>query len=180
MSRPRSLPVRALIGLADLVIGAFVVGAELVRPLYRPLTEALSRLALVRRLEAAIARMPRFAILALLAVPFLGVEPLKVLGVIWMAEGHLWRGLALLAGAYLVSFVLVERIYHAGRAKLLTIGWLAAAIGFVVRVREAVLAYARDTRAWQAGVAAGRRARAALRRLITRTARPGRRYSPFS
>ncbi|MFE1598791.1 hypothetical protein [Methylobacterium sp. ID0610] len=170
MPQPRSLPLRLLLGLADITVAAFVIGAELARPLYRPLYEALSRLALVRRLEAGIARLPRFAILALLAVPFLGVEPLKVLGVIWMAEGHLWRGLALLGGAYLVSFVLVERIYHAGRDKLLTIRWLAVAIGFSVRIREALLAYARATRAWQTAVAVAGRARALVRRLIARAA----------
>ncbi|ACL56569.1 hypothetical protein [Methylobacterium nodulans] len=170
MPRTRSLPMRALLGLADIAVAAFVIGAELARPLYRPLYDALSRLALVRRLEAGVARLPRYAILALLAVPFLGVEPLKVLGVIWMAEGHLWGGLALLASAYLISFVLVERIYHAGRAKLLTISWLAVAIGFVVQVREALLASVRATRAWQVAVAAARRARAFARRLIARTA----------
>ncbi|WP_238314044.1 hypothetical protein [Methylobacterium crusticola] len=165
------MPVRALLGLADVAVAIFVVSAELARPLYRPLYEALSRLALVRRLEAGISRLPRFAILGLLAVPFFGVEPLKLLGVIWIAEGHLWRGLALLAGAYLGSFLLVERIYHAGRAKLLTIGWLAAAIGFSARVREALLARARATRAWQVAAAAAGRARAFVRRLLARTAR---------
>jgi hypothetical protein len=170
MLQTRSLLVRALLGVADLAVAAFVIGAELVRPLYRPLYEALARLALVRRMEAAVARLPRYAILVLLAVPFLGVEPLKVLGVVWMAEGHLWRGLALLAGAYLVSFVLVERIYHAGRAKLLTIGWFATVIGFAVRVRAALLARVRATRAWQVATASAARIRASVRRLIARTA----------
>ncbi|ACA15143.1 conserved hypothetical protein [Methylobacterium sp. 4-46] len=170
MPPSRSLPLRALIALADVAVAAFVIGIELLRPLYRPLYEALSRLALVRRLEAGVARLPRFAILALLAVPFLGVEPLKLVGVVWIAEGRPGRGLALLAGAYLVSFVLVERIYHAGRAKLLTIGWFAVAIGFAARVRGALLAYARATRAWGMAAATARRVRALLRRLIARAA----------
>ena len=170
MQHLRALLGRILLGVADVVVAAFVIGAELARPLYRPLYDALSRLALVRRIEAAIARLPPYGILVLLAVPFAGVEPLKLLGVIWMAEGHVWPGLALLAGAYLGSFVLVERIYHAGREKLLTIGWFAQAIGFATRIREALLSRLRGLRAWQVAVDTARRARAFVRRLVTRNA----------
>ena len=158
----RPLPVRIARGFADIVIGTFVVAAELVRPLYRPLYEALDRLALMRRFEAAIARLPSYLVLLLLAVPFLGVEPLKILAVLWLAEGRVWPGLALMAGAYLGSFVLVERIYHAGRAKLFEIGWFAAVMGFIIRIREAVLSRVRSLAVVQSALRAVRRVRTRL------------------
>lgn len=140
----RPLAIRIALGLADVIVGAFVVAAELVRPLYRPIYRLIDRLAIMKRFEAAIARLPPYLILLCLAVPFLGVEPLKILAVLWLAEGRVWSGLALMAGAYLGSFLLVERIYHAGRTKLLTIGWFAALMGFIIQIREAVLSRVRD------------------------------------
>lgn len=171
--RRRALPARALLGLANVAVAAFVVGVELARPLYRPLLEALERLALVRRAEAAVAGLPRYAILGLIAIPFLGAEPLKVLGVVWVAEGRPVAGVAMLAFAYGASLVLVERIYAAGRGKLLTIGWLAACIGFAARIRDGVLARARALPAWKAAAAASRRASLLARRLLGRTAGAG-------
>lgn len=150
---------RLLLGLADVVVGAAVLIAEVVRPLYAPLYRALSRLALVHRAEAWIARQAPYVVLGLLAVPFIGVEPLKLLGVIWMAQGRVWSGLALLAAAYLGSFVLVERIYEAGKEKLLTIGWLARIIGFVTHIRTLLLDRLRALPAWQAARAAAARVR---------------------
>jgi len=167
-ARRRSLPLRVLAGLARLAFSASVIAIELARPLYRPLYEALARLAVVRRLEAAVAGLPRHAILTLLAVPFIGVEPLKLLGVVWMAEGHRWSGLAMLVFAYLAGFVLVERIYSAGRDKLLTIAWFAALVGWGVRVRERALDRLRATRAWRAAVEGAARARAVALRLLGR------------
>jgi hypothetical protein len=151
----RRLPTRAILGLANVAIGAFVVGVELARPLFAPLLEALERLPSVRRVEEAIAGMPRHAILGLVAIPFLGAEPLKVLG-------------AVLAFAYGASLVLVERIYAAGREKLLTIAWLAACIRLGTRVRDAVLARCRALPAWGAAAAAARSAGDLARRLLRR------------
>ena len=169
MNRPaRPLPVRIARGFADVVIGSFVVAAELVRPLYRPLYDALERLAFMRRIEAAIGRLPPYVVLVLLAVPFLGVEPLKILAVFWLAEGRLWPGLALMAGAYLGSFVLVERIYHAGRAQLFQIGWFATVMGFVIQIREAVLSRVRELAVVQSALRAVRRARTRLSWLFRR------------
>ena len=164
----RPLPVRIAQGAADVVIGIFVIAAELVRPLYRPLYDLLQRLAVVQRLEAAIARLPPYLVLLLLAVPFLGVEPLKILAVFWLAEGRVWPGLALMAGAYLGSFVLVERIYHAGRAKLFQIGWFAAVMDVIIRIREAVLARVRSLAIVQSALRAARRVRARLSWLFRR------------
>lgn len=148
-------------------VALVVVLDEIVRPLLQPLLRRFAALRLVARTEAAIARMPPYAVLALLAVPFAVAEPLKILALVVMAHGGLASGLVLLAVAYLASFLVVERIYHAGHAALMTIGWFAAIMGFVVRVREAVLGWLRATPLWRrmAGFGAG------LRETVRRQAR---------
>ncbi|WP_246689658.1 hypothetical protein [Methylobacterium sp. WL116] len=126
-----------------------LVVEALARPAYQPLLRRVSQLAILQRLERWVATKPRWLILLILAVPFFGVEPLKVLGLVWIGEGLFLRGLGLLAFAYGASFVLVERIYQAGRDKLRSYRWLARCIDVVVAIRDAVLASLRATRAWR-------------------------------
>ncbi|MCJ2075275.1 hypothetical protein MKK68_06325 [Methylobacterium sp. E-016] len=131
------------------LIAVPLLAESLARPAYRPVLQAISQLTFLKRLERWIATKPRWLILAVIAVPFLGVEPLKVVGLLWIGEGLILRGVGLLAFAYGASFVLVERIYHAGRDKLRTYHWLAVSLDFVTGIRDAVLANLRKTRAWQ-------------------------------
>ena len=173
MQNKRPWPVRVLLAVANVVVAVFVLADEIARPLYRPAYEALVRLRAIQRLEAWVSRLPPYGALLALAVPFVGVEPLKVLGVYWLGTGHLAAGLATLVFAYLAGFVLVERTYQAGRERLLTIRWFAACIRFVSGVRDRVTAVARGTRAYAfaASVAAsardaGRRAAATVRSVL--------------
>jgi hypothetical protein len=176
MNDQRPWPLRVLLAVANVVVAAFVLADEIARPIYRPAYEALVRLRAIRRLEAWVSRLPPYGALLALAVPFVGVEPLKIIGVYWFGTGHFVLGLATLVFAYLAGFVLVERTYHAGREKLLTIGWFAACIGFVAGIRDRVMASVRSTRAYAlaADVAAGARdmagrAAASVRGLLRRT-----------
>jgi hypothetical protein len=57
-----------------------------------------------------------------------------------MAIGMVVSGVVLMALAYLVSFLIVERIYHAGRDKLLTYAWFKWGMDRVVFVRNLLLA----------------------------------------
>jgi hypothetical protein len=155
-----------------------LLAEALARPAYQPLLRAVSRLTILQRLDRWVAAKPRWLILAVLAVPFLGVEPLKVLGLVWIGEGLILRGLGLLGFAYGTSFVLVERIYRAGRDKLRSYHWLAACIDFAVSIRDAALASLRTTRAWQiaeeTGRAAAKSVSASLRWIRAKLQRTGR------
>ena len=73
--------------------------------------------------------------------PFAVAEPLKLLGLLMMAGGRARTGLVVFGFAHLVSFLLVERIYHAGRDKLLTYGWLAWTMALLDRLRRRALGY---------------------------------------
>lgn len=140
--------VRILLAILRGVLTVLIVIDEVARPLYRPLIRWLSSLRIVQRVETAIARLPRLAILALLAVPFAIAEPLKLLGLWMMADGRFRSGLVVFAFAHLVSFLLVERIYHSGRDKLLTYGWLAWSMGLLDRLRRRVLDWIRSSAAY--------------------------------
>src|ERR1019366_4992711 len=65
-----------------------------------------------------------------------------------MTGGHFTTGLVTIAMAYLVSLVVVERIYSAGRTKLATIAWFAKLMDWLTSNRDRFLAWARATRVW--------------------------------
>jgi len=117
-------PIRAIIVLALILDGIF-------RPLYRPVTRAISRITFIQKLETRIARLPRLAILLCLAVPFAIAEPMKIVGLVLIAHGAFKSGVVLTVLAHLSTFLIVERIYHAGKEKLLTYGWLAWIMRYV-------------------------------------------------
>ena len=117
-------PLRAIIVFAMVLDGIF-------RPLYRLVIRALSNLKIIQRLESRIAQLPRLAILLCLAVPFAIAEPMKIIGLVLFAHGAFKSGVVLTIIAHLSTFLIVERIYHAGREKLLTYGWLAWIMRYV-------------------------------------------------
>jgi hypothetical protein len=132
------------------VLTVLVLLDEIARPLYRPLADWIAGLRIVARAEAAIAKLPRLAILVLLAIPFAVAEPLKIVGLVLVGRGQVAAGLALLALAYLASFLVVERIFHAGREKLMSYGWLAWGVILLARIRARLLDWIRGSTAWRA------------------------------
>ncbi len=140
--------MRGLLALLRAVITVFVILDEFLRPLYRPLLRRLADLRIMRRLEESVAALPRPLVLVALAIPFAIAEPLKLFGLLLFARGQFWAGLIVTAFAHLMSFVIVERIYHAGRDKLLSYRWFAWIMGQIVRVRDRVLGWVRATAAY--------------------------------
>lgn len=157
---------RLLLIPLDALIVLLILIDEVARPLYRPLLRWAASLQFFRRLEAWVAARHRFTILILLAVPFAIAEPLKVVALVWIGRGAVASGVVTLALAYLASFVLVERVFSAGRDKLLTIRWFACLLDIVLALRAALFAWARQTAAWRAV----ERVREVVRRFI-RTSR---------
>lgn len=142
------------------IVAVVVVLDELARPVYRPIAAWFGALRLVRRAQAIIATLPPYAVLVVLAVPLVGVEPLKILALIWLGQGRLVAGVILMGIAYAGSFLLVERIYEAGHAQLMKIRWVAVILDAVTRIRQAVIAWARGTAVWAAARAVAARVRA--------------------
>lgn len=144
----KSLPVRLALGIVRAVLTVFIILDEIARPFYGPLVRWFASLRLVHRLEEAVSRLPRPLVLLALAVPFAIAEPLKLVGLVLMARGAFWPGLIVLGLAHLASFLIVERIYEAGRKKLLTYAWFAWIMGLVTRLRDRVLGWVRASAAY--------------------------------
>lgn len=152
--------------LIAVVVLPLLILDEIARPLYGPLLRAIARLRFLKAITALIIRLPPYAILCILAVPFIIAEPLKVVALYWIGTGHFLVGAATLVAAYALSFVLVERIYDAGREKLGTIAWFARALTWVSGYRDALLAWLRTTGAWRMARSALMSARTRIRGLF--------------
>ncbi|QND46937.1 hypothetical protein HB780_14445 [Rhizobium lusitanum] len=121
-----------------LVIAVLVLISEVARPLYRPFVNWFSSLSIVVHFGEFVGSLPRGVILVLFVVPLAIAEPLKIYALFVIARGHVISGLVIIALAYLMSFLLVERLFHAGREKLLTYGWLKWTMDRVETVRNSV------------------------------------------
>jgi hypothetical protein len=143
---------RIFIWLFEAIAAVILLLDAIARPLYRPLLDWIAAREIMHRFVALVAPLPRFAILILFGVPFVIAEPLKVFALYLVARGLVITGVLLLIFSYLVTFLIVERIYEAGRDKLLTYRWFAWAMTQIARVRDILLAIkARITaraRAW--------------------------------
>lgn len=148
----RNRLARLILVPLDLAVGLVILLDELVRPLYRPLIAWFASLRLVARLEAAIGRLPPYGALAALAIPFALVEPLKLLGLLLLARGAFAAGIVTTAIGHLAGFLLVERVYHAGREQLLTIRWFARIMSRIEAIRQAVIGRVKASVAWQRAV----------------------------
>ncbi len=166
-SRPSLLRLIVTIP-AEIVVGSFLILDTLIRPLFAPLMRWLSSLRLIRRLEHAIGSLHPYLILVLLAVPFGIAELTKVLGLYLMGTGHMRLGMTLFIGAYIVSIVVCERIFHAGKRQLLTIPWFATGFGWVMMVKDHLVAWFTRTRVWQMVQTMRQAIRLSMQRMQTR------------
>lgn len=135
-----------------LVIAVLVIISEIARPVYRPLVNWFASLSIVKHFGAFVGSLPRGVILVLFVVPLAIAEPLKIYALVVIARGHVISGFVIIALAYLMSFLLVERLFHAGREKLLTYAWLKWIMdrveivrGWVVEIKESAIM---TMRAW--------------------------------
>ncbi|HEV7324642.1 MAG TPA: hypothetical protein VGN91_06205 [Bosea sp. (in: a-proteobacteria)] len=159
----RKALIKLLLIPLDIVVGLVILLDELVRPLYRPLIAWFASLRLVARCEEAIGRLPPYGALLALAIPFAIVEPLKLLGLLFLARGAFTAGIVTTTIGHLAGFLLVERVYHAGRAQLLTIPWFARIMGWIEAIRQVVIGRIKASAAWQRAVVLVRALRERLR-----------------
>jgi hypothetical protein len=167
-TKRRGLAGNILEIVVELVVGFFVVLDAIVRPLFGPVVRFLSSLRIVHRIEAWIASLNPYVIFVLIAAPFAVAELTKVYAVILMAEEHFRLGMSLFIGAYVVSILVCERIFHAGKDQLLTLGWFKWGYDRVMLVKDAIVGWIVKTQAWQAVSAFRERVKLGWRRLRTR------------
>jgi hypothetical protein len=158
------LPVRAA---ARFILSIFLLLWTLLElllfPLVRPLLDALGRLRLFELLAAGLGRLPPYAALLALAVPFVIIEPFKVFALYWLGLGHLVQGSILFVASHLASLLIVERVYHAAHAPLMRIGWFERLMTWLVALRRLATDWAKSTALWQAATALARSVRTTVR-----------------
>ena len=150
MSNENPSLIRRMLRIAgEIVVAVYVVADSAVSLLFRPVMRFLSGLRIVQRLERGINTLPPYVILVLMAVPFALAEFAKVFALFWMSEGHLHTGMTIFIGAYIVSIFVCERILHAGKAKLMTIGWFAVCYTWIMAFRDRIFDWFRETTVWK-------------------------------
>jgi hypothetical protein len=137
---PDKSPWRWLLWPFSIILAIILLIDDLVRPIYRPILNWIARRRFMERFRDAIEPLPRFTILILFGVPFAIAEPLKVFALYLVARGLVVTGIVLLIFAYLMTFLIVERIYEAGHGKLLTYPWFAWAMKQIKQVRDVIVA----------------------------------------
>ncbi|WP_409188189.1 hypothetical protein [Bradyrhizobium sp. RDM4] len=120
-----------------------------------PISRWLARHFEFKRLRAWIRSLPPYPSLALFSVPVIILEPIKPVAAYLVATGQFLSGVAAFIGCELLKLVLVERLFHLTRDKLMRIPAFAWAYGKFVEVR----AWLQATEAWRGIRALSRAAR---------------------
>ncbi len=109
----------------------FVVDAVTLSIL-KPLLREITTFGFFQRTARWIASLGRYPTLILFLVPYVLLEPIKPFSAYLVAAGHFRTGALILILGEILKIMIVERIFHIGRKKLMTIKAFAWAFNFVV------------------------------------------------
>ena len=130
--------------------------------LIKPLGTWLSKLPIFARIDDLIRSLGPYPTFALFAVPLVVLEPIKPVGLYLIASGKVVDGTALIALGEIAKITIVERIFHAGRDKLMTVPAFAWCYERVMALR----AYLETLAVWQAMLKAVRVIKATGSRML--------------
>lgn len=102
----------------------------------------MAALAYLRRF---IRRLGPYPSLAVLALPLAMIEPMKLVALVVFGAGHWLTGSLVMAGAYALSILFVERLFKLVKPKLLKLPWFAALWRRFVDARQKLLSWLRAT-----------------------------------
>ena len=108
----------------------FIVDA-LALSVLNPLLRRIANLGLFAFIARWIASLSPYATLALFLIPLILLEPVKPLSAYLVASGQLKLGVFVLVVGEILKVTTVERIFHIGREKLLTIKAFALVYHFL-------------------------------------------------
>jgi len=111
----------------------------------RPLTAWLSRKKLFERLRRWATSLGPYQSFALLAVPFVMLEPAKPLGGYLLGTGHFFLGAVVFIAAEVLKLTVVERLFQLNKRKLLSIPAFAWGYGYWRRMMD----FLESTKAWR-------------------------------
>jgi hypothetical protein len=111
----------------------------------RPVAARLSQSPLVALLAARLGKLGAYPTLALFLVPVLVLEPVKPIGLYLMGSGHVMTGVLVITVGEILKVTLVERLFHIGRDKLMSI----RAFAWSYKIVKRVLAFLWSQPGWQ-------------------------------
>ena len=97
--------------------------------LIRPLGTWFSKLPVFRWVGSWVRSLGPYPTLALFAVPLIVLEPVKPVGLYLIASGNVIDGAVLIGVGEIAKITIVERIFHVGRDKLMTIPMAIPGVG---------------------------------------------------
>ncbi len=140
---------RILLSPITLLILIFFLLEDLFLTLLRPIVRVLGQLAPFLAIGRWLRALSPYQALFAFLVPLVLLEPVKVFSLFWIGIGHFVSGALLLIGSYVLSLLIVERMFHVTRDKLLSIGWFAWCFGLVMGVRNWAYARLRSSLVWR-------------------------------
>jgi hypothetical protein len=155
--------------LAQIVVGIWVVVDTVLSPVFRPFARWLSSLRVIQSIERGIAALPAYGVLVLLAAPFAAEEIAKVYAFVLMGGGHFKSGLLLYIGCHVFAILVCERIFQAGKSKLMTIGWFARFITWLSGYKERLIDWFKSTAAFRRAMELKNQLRQRARLVLRRT-----------
>ena len=111
----------------------------------RPISDWIARHFELRRLRGWIRSLPPYPSLALFSVPVILLEPVKFVAAYVAATGNFIMAAFTFAIGELLKLVLIERLFHLTREKLMKIRAFAWIYGHYVQAREWIL----NSEAWR-------------------------------
>ena len=121
MSNPRIRIAKALRPVIIVFAVLYFLIDAIFFSLIKPLGTWLSKLPIFVRMDGLIRSLGPYPTLALFAVPLIVLEPIKPVGLYLIASGKVVDGTVFIAVGEIAKITIVERIFHAGRDKLMTI-----------------------------------------------------------
>ena len=129
--------------------------------LIKPLGTWLAKLPIFDRIGSWVRSLSPYATLVLFIIPFVLLEPIKPVGAYLIASGHVIDGVLLISIGEILKITIVERLFHVGRDKLMSIPAFARAYEYLM----SLLSYLHSLPIWQAMLKRVRVAKRAVRRI---------------
>lgn len=156
---PFRLALRIVIALVAFVY--FFIDAVFAL-LVRPLGRWVSKTALYQLIARWVVSLGPYPTLILFLVPVAMLEPAKPIGFYFMGTGRLVTGAGIIILAEILKVLIVERLFHLSRPKLMLIPAFARGYCFVMQI----VAHLRASRFWQSVEQHFRNAKALLDRVM--------------
>ncbi len=107
--------------LVVVVAALYFVIDGLILAALKPLLKRILHLKLFRSIERRIESLGPYSTLAVFLIPLILLEPVKPVSAYLIASGHFVSGVVALVLGEVLKILIVERVFHIGRPKLMTI-----------------------------------------------------------